>query len=63
MSKRIEITIDLETGEEKIEAHGYPGQTCSLDLANVQRAIGAKRAGRETIKNEQTTATRQRAGR
>ena len=48
--KHIEIIIDLTTEKEVVEAHGYPGQSCALDVANVLRITAAKAAGRERPK-------------
>ena len=51
MKKTITIEIDLTTGEETVEAHGYPRQQCSMDVADVLRLTGAKRTGREERKD------------
>lgn len=46
-TEKIVVTIPKDGGPVRVEAEGYEGQVCSLDVDEVARAVGGERVAEE----------------
>lgn len=60
MKKTIRIEVDLDTGKVKVEADGYPGQSCSPDIDAVLK--DAVKITKRTPKTQSVQQTQQQRG-